>query len=472
MLFSMISREHTEAEMHIVIIGDGKVGHTLTEMLSGEGHDIVIIDRDAKVVENAVNSFDVMGIIGNGASYHVQMEAHVNRADLLIAATSSDELNILSCMVGKKIGARHTIARVRNPEYSKQLIFLKEELGLSMVVNPEMETAHEISRILRFPSAMKIDSFAKGRVDLIEIKVVHGSPIAGKSLRHIQQEYRTKILVCAVQRGEEVFIPNGDTVLLEDDRITLTGAAAEVSAFFKAIGIFKQRSRSVLLVGGGKIAYYLAKELSEFGMQVKIIEQSEKRCFELADMLPRVMVSQGDGSDQDVLDEEGLASYDACVALTDIDEENVVISMYAESQKVRKVVTKVNRLSLNKLLAGAGLESAIAPKLVTANRIVRYVRAMQNSADSSSVETLYKIVGQQAEALEFHVGEKTAYTGITLNDLRLKPGLLIACIVRNSRLIIPGGSDTIEKGDNVIVVTAGQYLSTLRDILADSGPER
>lgn len=453
--------------MRIVIIGDGKVGHALTEMLSAEGHDIVIVDRDPKVVEVAVNSFDVLGISGNGASYNVQMEAQVNRADLLIAATSSDELNILSCMVGKKIGAKNTIARVRNPEYSEQLIFLKEELGLSLVINPEMETASEISRVLRFPSALKIESFARGRVDLVEIRIAPGSPVSGKSLQEIGKSYGTKILVCVVQRGKDVYIPNGSFVLREGDHITLTGDPGEITEFFKRIGIYKEKSRSALIIGGGKTGYYLAKRLAQSGMRVKIIEKDEERCIMLSEMLSRVEVVQGDGSEHELLNEEGLADYDACVALTDIDEENIIISMYAESLRVPKVVPKINRPSLIKMLGDVGIESAVSPKFVTANRIVSYVRAMQNSFESNSVETLCKIVDQKVEALEFRVTEDTTFTGVSLNDLQLKPHLLIACIVRKGRAIIPGGSDSMQPGDSVIVVTADQFLQNLDDILAE-----
>lgn len=451
--------------MRIVIIGDGKVGDTLTQVLSQEGHDIVVIDRDPKVIEHTVNTFDVLGISGNGASYKVQMEAKVNKADLLIAATSSDELNILSCMVGKKIGAKNTIARVRNPEYSEQLLFLKEELGLSMVVNPEMETASEISRILRFPSALKIESFARGRVDLVEIKIAQGSPVHGKSLQEIGKQYGTKILVCVVQRGDEVFIPNGSFVLHEEDHITLTGDPGEITEFFKRIGIYKEKSRSALIIGGGKIGFYLAKRLAKSGMRVKIIEKDEERCVMLSEMLPRVEIVHGDGSEQELLNEEGLAEYDACVALTDIDEENIVISMYAESLRVPKVIPKINRLSLLKMLDDVGIDSAVSPKDVTADRIARFVRAMQNSFDITSVETLCKLVDQKVEALEFRVTEDIPFIGIPLCDLKLKPHLLVACIVRKGIAIIPGGSDSMQPGDSVVIVTADHILQTLDDII-------
>ncbi|MBC8546780.1 Trk system potassium transporter TrkA [Clostridiaceae bacterium NSJ-31] len=450
--------------MRIVIVGDGKVGQALVEQLSKEGHSIVIIDSSSKVIDNAVNAYDVMGINGNGASRAVQLEAGVNKADLLIAATSSDELNLLSCMVAKKIGARHTIARVRDPEYSQQLLFLKDELGLSMVVNPEMEAANEISRILRFPSALKIDSFARGRVDLVEIKLPNDSPLDGMALSALPAAYHVKILVCIVQREGEVVIPNGSFVLRAGDKISLTGAPNEITSFFRQIGIFKSKVRSAMIVGGGRIGYYLARDLIERGMHVKIIELDESRSVVLSDLLPKAEVIHGDGSDQDVLEEEGIGSCDGFVALTGIDEENIIVSMYAASRGIGRVVTKINRMSLMRMLGSLGIESVISPKYVTANRIVRYVRAKQSSI-GSSVETLYQLVDQQVEALEFHVkDDSSGVVGIPLKDLPTLDNLLIACIVRDNRPIIPGGNDTIRVGDNVIIVTSNRYLSNLSDI--------
>ena len=450
--------------MKIIIVGDGKVGATLTEHLSKEGHDVVVIDQDPQVVEEMVNQYDVMGISGNGASYSVLMEAGANKANLLIAATSSDELNILSCMVSKKIGARHTIARVRNPEYSQQLVFLREELGLSMVVNPEMETATEICRALRFPSALNMETFARGRVELAEIKVQPDSILNGQPLFSLPDRLRVKILVCAVQRDGEIVIPDGNFVIQTGDKIHVTASHAELAAFFKVMGIYKQKARSVLIIGGGKIAHYLALQLLDAGMQVKIIEHDRQRCHELSDWLPKATVIHGDGTDQSLLLQEGIDTVDAVVSLTGMDEENILISMYAQTQKADKVVTKINRLSFLDMLGNMGLDTIVSPKTIAANRIIRYVRAMHNS-DGSSVQTLYKLVGGQVEALEFVVSENAKFTGIPLKDLKTKQNVLIACIIRGGKPIIPQGSDTMEPRDAVIVVTANQYLRDLSDIL-------
>ena len=438
--------------MKIIIVGDGKVGITLTEFLSQEGHDITVIDRNPKVIDNVVNAYDVMAISGNGANYDILVEAGAERADLLIAATSSDELNILSCLMAKKIGTKHTIARVRNPEYAQQLQFIREELGLSMVVNPEFEAARDISRILRFPSAIALDCFSKGRVELAEIKLPERGYLAGHRLSELYTICKEKILICAVQRGEEVFIPDGNFVLRAGDKIHITGSHSALAAFFKAIGMFKEKSKHVIVVGGGKIAYYLARHLAESHVDVKIIEQDEERCTHLSEVLPRATVICGDGTDQMTLIEEGIADCDACVALTGIDEENIIVSLYAQSLGVDKVISKIDRLSFVDMVESFGLDSFISPKAITANRIVRYVRAMQDSGDSS-IKTLYKIVNNQVEALEFSIREETFYTNVPFKDLRTKDGMLFAAIIRKGRVIIPGGSDHLEAGDSVIIVT-------------------
>ncbi len=450
--------------MNIVIVGDGKVGRALTEQLTREGHNIVIVDTNPKVIDEIVNSLDVLGISGNGASYEVQMEAGVDKADLLIAATSSDEINILCCLVAKKIGAKSTIARVRNPEYSKQLTFMRNELGLSLAINPELSAANEIFRILRFPAALKIDSFSRGKVDLVELKVTESSQLDDTALYALEKKYRIKILVCAVQRGENVYIPSGDFILRAGDKIHITGAPKAVDEFIKAVGIVNRKIKTVMLVGGGKIAYYLARQLIGIGMEVKIIEKDEKRANELSDLLPEALIIHADGADHDVLEAEGIDTVDALVALTGMDEENIIISVYANSKTVDKVIAKVNRQSLIGMLGSVGVETVISPKDITASNIVRYVRAMQNSL-GSKVQNLLRIVENRAEALEFRASKDSKCLGIPLQDLKTKSNLLIACISRNSAAIIPGGNDKIIEGDSVIVVTTNQYLQDLDDIL-------
>ncbi len=452
--------------MKIIIVGDGKVGVALTEHLSLEGHDITVIDRNPEVVEHVVNAYDIMGISGNGANYGTLIEAGAARADLLIAATSSDELNILSCLMAKKIGTKNTIARVRNPEYAQQLTFIREELGLSMVVNPEFEAARDISRVLRFPSAIALDCFSKGRVELAEIKLPENGYLAGHRLADLYKICKDKVLICAVQRGEEVYIPDGHFVLEAGDKIHVTGSHAALASFFKSIDMFKQKSKHVLIVGGGKIAYYLARHMAASGVDVKIIEKDKERCLHLSENLPRATVICGDGTDQDTLLEEGLADSDACVSLTGIDEENIIVSLYAQSLGVDKVIAKVDRMSFVDMVESLGLDSFVSPKSITANRIVRYVRAMQDSGDSS-IKTLYKIVNNQVEALEFSVKDESSYTNVPFKKLPTKDGMLFAAIIRHSRVIIPGGDDHLEVGDSVIIVTSTNgYVKNLEDVFA------
>lgn len=449
--------------MKIIIVGDGKMGFYLSQRLSGEGHDIVIIDNDPAVLRLSSNTQDVACLCGSGIDSDVQKEAGVETADLLIAATSQDEVNIICCLIAKKLGARHTIARVRSPEYSKTLLFMREELGLSLSVNPEMAAAAEIARILRFPTAMKVEIFAKGKVELVELRVAEGSPLAGRALRDLTGAMR--VLVCAVQRDGRVIIPDGDFVLNENDQIGITGAPAEISQFFRNCGLLAQRTRDVLIVGGGKTSFYLTRILGEMGMRVKILELDPARCEELSEALPRAMVICGDGSDREILQEEGIDDTDALVALTGLDEENVVISMYALSQKVGKVITKINHISFGEILEKAGIECVITPHIIAANYILRYVRAMQNSI-GSRMDALSHIFNDQAEALEFHVDGKFEGANIPLRDLKLKKGLLIACLIRENRLVFPRGSDCIRPRDSVIVITTKTGLDGLDDILA------
>ena len=450
--------------MKIVIVGDGKVGQALTGRLAEEGHDLVVIDSSPEALRTSVEVHDVMGISGNGASYAVQKEAGVEDADLLIAATSGDELNLLCCMVANKIGARHTIARVRNPDYADQLVMMKEEFGLSMAINPELAAATEIARMLRFPSALKLDSFARGMVELVEIKVKEDSPLLGQALFSLSSHLGIRILICAVRRGEEVYIPTGSFVLQQGDKITLTANPAQLDSLFRKLGIYRHKIHRVMVVGGGRIAYYLAKQLLKLGMSVKIIEKDAARCEQLSEALPKAQVILGDGSDRELLEEEDIDNMDALVAVTGMDEENIIISMYAGTLKLPKVVTKINRMSFQEILDSAGIESVISPKGITVNQIVRYVRAMQNS-QGSNVETLHRIVGGRVEALEFSAGYCPGLTGIPLKDLRTRKNLLIACIIRGRQTIYPGGNDAIEEGDSVVVVTTEHQLKDLRDIL-------
>ena len=449
--------------MNIVIVGDGKVGATLVEHLSQEGHDIVVIDRDSKIVEQMVNSYDVMGICGNGASYDVQMEAGVSSARLFIAATSSDELNILCCLIAKKVGAHHTIARVRNPDYLKQLPFIKEELGLSMIVNPEYDAANEIAKVLRFPNAINIETFSRGNVDLAELKINDGNPLCDMALTDIFGAFKTKILVCAVQRKSDVFIPRGDFVLKSGDKIHITAPRGELVRFMKKLGIYKHRTKDIMIIGGGKMGYYLARQLSESGgYNVKIIEIDRDRCDKLCTLLPDVNIINGDGTDRGILYEQGIESQDAFVALTTIDEENIISSMYASSLGISKTVAKVNRVSYQ-VLESIGMDSAFSSKAIAANRIIGYVRALENSGESS-VQTLYKLVGGQVEALEFKITADFKNIGIPLKELDINNDTLIASIIRDNHVIFPDGNDSIEIGDSVIIVSKSKQFRSINQI--------
>lgn len=449
--------------MNIVIVGDGKVGATLTEQLSYEDHNVVVIDRNPRVIEQLVNTYDVMGICGNGASYDVQIEAGVSEARLFIAATSSDELNILSCLMAKKIGAENTIARVRNPDYLKQLSFIKEELGLSMIVNPEFDAANEIAKVLRYPSAINIESFAKGHVDLAEIKLSGDCPLCNQQIMDIFSSYKTKVLVCAVQRGNEVFIPRGDFVLQSGDRIHITATRTALIAFMKETKIYKHRTKNIMIIGGGKMGYYLARQLSETGgYNIKILEIDEERCEHLCTTLPNVDIINADGTDRNTLHEQGIENLDAFVALTTIDEENIITSMYATSLGIQKTVAKVNRVS-NMVLESIGMDSAFSSKAIAANRILGYVRALENSGESS-VQALYKLVGDRVEALEFIISDDFKKTGIPLKNLSLQDDTLIGAIIRKGEVIFPGGNDTIEIGDNVIVVSKKKNVRKISEV--------
>ncbi|MCI5840478.1 MAG: Trk system potassium transporter TrkA [Clostridium sp.] len=449
--------------MYIIIVGLGKLGLTLTKQLSTEGHDIVVVDPDNSVVSSTVDAYDVMGICGNGATYEVLKEAGAAKAKLIIAATGSDELNILCCLFAKHMGTENTIARVRNPDYAGQSQFLRNDLGISMTVNPEYETANEISRIIRFPSAANLDSFAGGRVEIARVRIHSDNPLCDMPIHEMRKKTKAKVIICAVQRNESVFIPSGDFVLHCDDVISITGTRAELSSFMKQTGVYKQKIKNVMIVGGGRIAYYLAKLLSDTGRNIKLIELNDERCRHMSDMLDDVTVIHGDGTDQDILEEQCIDGQDALIALTGIDEENIIVSMYAESKGVNKVITKVNRHSYS-ILNDIGLETVVSPQIVAGNLVTRYVRALHNSAGNSQIQTLYKLVGGKVEAAEFIVPEDAGYLNIPFKELELMPNLLIGCIIRNGKIIFPGGDDVMKANDSVIVVTAGRIIEDLHDI--------
>ena len=454
--------------MKIVIVGDGKVGYTLTEQLSEEGHDIVVIDSNRTVLAALAETFDVMVVHGNGASLQTQLTADVGSSDLLIAATSADEINVLCCIIARKLGCEHTIARMRNPEYAEQLLFLKDELGLSMTINPERAAAREIFRLLQFPTFLRRDSFAKGRVEIVEIELREGSILNGKRMSELYRIARVTVLVCAVERGESVHIPDGRFKLQKGDKLFVTASTQDLTALIKHLGLYQHKIKNAILVGGSRIAYYLTRLLTEAGIHVKLIETDPARCEQLAELLPQADILHADGSNQAVLRAEGIERTDAVVTLTNIDEENLLISMYANYLKVPKVVTKINRTEYSEVIRGKGIDCVISPKLLCANDIVRYVRAMQNT--TGAMLALHRIVDGKVEAMEFLADAATLHLGETLEKIRLKPNILIACINRGNRIIIPQGSDTIEEGDSLVVVTtADRMITSLNAIFDESG---
>lgn len=451
--------------MKIVIIGDGKVGYKLAGQLSFEQYDVVLIDSNERKLRSAIDRLDIFCVQGDGVNAEIQKEADVPHADLVIACTSADECNMLACLVARKLGARHTIARVRNPVYFHQMDMLREDLRLSMVVNPELIVAGEISRLLIFPEASKIETFVKGRVELLEHFVAEGSSLVGKSLAQLYQSHQVKVLVCAIERKSKVFIPSGDSILEAGDRLHITGMHRDMERFFKLIGFQKNKIRKVLVCGGGMVSLYLCSRLLNLGMQVKIIERDEKRCDMLCEQLPRATIIHGDASDHDLLMEEDIHEADAFVALTGMDEENIITSLFAKSQGVGKIVVKINEDRRAKMIEDFGIDSIVSQKTATADVIMSYVRARHNSRGSANVETMYQLVDGEVEALEFIIRKQTRYTDVPLKQLRIKSNHLIACIARGKQIIIPNGDDCIRVGDSVIIVALNKQLKDIEEMI-------
>lgn len=450
--------------MKIIIVGCGKVGTTLAEQLNRENHDITLIDCDSEALQSISDSTDVMSVTGNGAVYQVQMEAGIKEADLLIATTNSDELNMLCCLIAKKAGNCHTIARIRNPEYSAEINYIREELNLSLAINPELAAAREIARLLRFPNAIKIELFAKGRIELLKFMIPKDSILDRMKVMDVVSRLKSNVLICAVERGDDVVIPDGNFEMRGGDKISFIAPHADCADFFRKAGIENNTVNSAMFVGGGKLTVYLAKALADTKIKIKIIEQDEERCRILSEILPHAMIIHGDGSDQKLLLEEGIRQTEAFASLTGFDEENILLSLYAASQSRAKLITKVNKIAFENVINALNLGSVIYPKMLTADIILQYVRAMQNSM-GSNIETLYKIVADKAEALEFRVRGDSPVLGIPLEKLRTRNNLLVACINRNGRIIMPRGKDTLEAGDTVIIVTTHTGLNDLKDIL-------
>ena len=448
--------------MDIIISGLGAVGTILMQELADEGHNIIVVDINGSKVENAVEKYDVKGVIGNGASSQVLKEAGVSYADLFIGATNHDELNILCCIIAKKLGAKKTIARASKPEYL-DLFKSEGDLGLSLMVNPQYEAALEISRMLRFPSAIKVNEFSNGKVELVEFRVSKDSDLVGLSLKHLGDEFKAKVLICAAQRDGKAIIPTGDFVIQPEDRLFLTATAKDISLFFKQLGWNKQ-AKDAIIVGGSTTAYYLCAELEKIGIHTKLIEKDRKKAEQFSQTFKKTNVILGDGTDQDLLKEEGIATVDAFVALGNMDEQNIIMSMFAASQEVPKVITKIDQLSYYDMLQKSGIYSAVSTKNSTVDHIVRFVRLMNNT-NGSTVKRMFHIIDDSTEILEFEAKENFKKFDIPLQKLNLKKHLLVAGIIRKGVLITPSGQDVIEEGDSVIIVTLEEGLDDLKDIL-------
>lgn len=453
--------------MRIIIVGGGKTGAALAVALTDEGHDVTVIEQDGDRLQSICANSDILGICGNGMNYSSLTEADIKDADILIAVTGSDEQNLLCCLFAKKTGHCSTIARVRNPIFLKENMFIREQIGLSMIINPELAAATEMSRLLRFPSAIEINTFAKGRLEQLTFKIPRGSVLDGKNLNHVRNKIESNLLFCSVQREGKIYIPSGNFELRAGDKASIIIEPMVAQKFFRKIGIETHAVKSAMLVGGGTMAYYLAQQLLHFGIHVKIIEIDSARCQELAEKLPDALVIQGDATDKELLLEEGLESTQAFVAITGFDEENILLSLYAREISDAKVITKINRIAFDSVIEKLELDSVIYPRHITAEYILQYVRAKQNAV-GNNVENLYKLNEDEVEALEFKIGEKAPVVGIPLQDLPLKDNLLVCGINRQGKIRIPRGSDTIQPGDTVIVVTGQKKLDDVGDILKKS----
>ncbi len=450
--------------MKIIIVGCGKVGQTLAEKLNGDGNDVTVIDLSAEKVRSVTDRFDVLGVVGNGATLALQKKAGIDSADLFIAVTDSDELNLLCCMLAKKEGNCQTIARIKNPEYSKEVPYLQDELGLVMVINPEYAAAEEIARVLSFPSAINIESFGKGRVEIIKFRLAQESLLAGLTVKEMVMKFRADVLVCTVERGDEAYIPNGDFTFEGKDVVSIVATPKNANDFFEKIRYKGHSVKNVMIVGGGTITHYLCDMLERSGISIKIIEKDLKICEEISAKWDKVTVIHGNGSDKELLLEEGIERVGGFVALSSLDEENLLLSLFAKEAGVQKIVSKIARTDYDSVISRLDLDTVICPKNITSDGILRYVRATKNSV-GSNMENLYNIIQDKVEAAEFIVKDGSPIVGKPLSSLHFKPNVLVASIVRGKLAIIPRGNDTIEVGDSVIVVTKDLALENIADVL-------
>jgi trk system potassium uptake protein TrkA len=452
--------------LKIIIVGNGKTGLTLARQLSSEDHDLVLVDSNVEALHRAEETLDVLCVAGNGASISVLLQAGCRTADLVIAVTDLDEVNAMCCLIAKRIGAKHTIARIRNPDYFRDAALLKKETGLDMVINPEYAAAQEVARILRVPSAFSVETFANGRVDLIGFTVQSSDGIADVRLDEYSRAHPSRTLMCAALRGNEVIIPNGAFIPKVGDKVYAAGSQSEMVKLFTAMRRTEGRIRSVSILGGSRTAIYLTWALDKMGIQTRLVERDPQKCIQLAEKLPHTMIIQGDGTDEELIESEGIFDVDALIALTGRDEENLLMAMAAQQAGVSKALAKMTHPNYVGLVRNSGIDSIISPKEITADYICSFVRAMANS-EGSAVESLYKLLNGAIEAAEFTVKETTAFRGIPLREVRLKPGILIAAIVRDGVTLIPNGSTAVEKDDRIIVIAKSVFLQDLNEILQD-----
>ena len=451
--------------MRILVVGDGKVGHTIAEQLTREKHDVVIIDQDDEVLTKCEDTLDVICVRGNGANAKVLLDAQADRADILIATTASDETNMLCGLIAKRLGTKYIIARIRDPEYNDSLTLLQRELGIDMALNPERATALEIGRLLRFPFASNIESFAKGRVEMVEFRAQEHDVVVGHALKDLaRMRGLPQVLYAVIEREGRVIIPTGDFIIQAGDRVHVAGDMVTITAYFQYLGKNSLRIRRVMLLGGGRISYYLAKMLVPMGIRVSMIEINERKANHLSELLPEVNVIYGDGTDQELLDQEGLRDMDAFVTLSDRDEENLMTGLFAVRQGVPKVIVKNNRVAYVDLINSLGLDSVVSPRSITCANILRYVRGRVNS-EGTKVERLYRLMDGKAEALEFIARAGDPYIGIPLKDLRTRPGVLVAVIVRKGQVIVPFGNDHIEAGNSVVILSRDSGIKDLNEVI-------
>ena len=450
--------------MKIVIIGAGKVGELLCSDLSLEGNDIILVEQDAKILEKILANNDIMGFVGNGVSYDTQMEAEVPKADVFIAVTEKDEINIIASVIAKKLGAKYTIARVRSTDYSSQLEFMTDSLGIDLVINPELEAAKDIKQNIDFPDALNVESFLDGRLKLVEFQIDEDSPIAGVSLFDFKQKYFPHLLVCIIKREDKIIIPSGNNFIKAGDRIYITGSNSEIIKFQDALGKNNKKIKSAFIIGAGIISHYLVQEFLKDKIQVKIVELNPKKANKFSEYLPQATIINADGSNVDVLKEENFKNYDSCISITGIDEVNMFISIYAKKIGIKKIITKLNKLSFVDILGENSFQSIITPKKIIADNIVRVVRSIA-SKKKNLIENLYRLENNRVEAVELLINSKSKVSNIPLKDLKIKKNLIIAYIIRNNVAIFPKGTDVIKEGDRVIIITAESFFDDINHII-------